>query len=65
MSVYALLWQLIGHALHGRGRDTIHLAVTRGNDPITAPLSGELEHVNWTGDEDAFFVLTATDHEPT
>jgi hypothetical protein len=60
VSVYALLWELVKHALHGRGRDEIHLTVTSG-DSLDALLSGELEHFTWAGDDDRFCVLSATD----
>lgn len=62
MSVYALLWALVKHALHGRGRDEVFLHVTDNEDDF-AVLSGALEDVDWTDDRDAFVVLSATDRD--
>jgi hypothetical protein len=59
VSVYALLWQLVVHAAHGRGRDAVHLAVyyAEGADPASALV----EEFTWEGDQDAFCMLIATD----
>lgn len=65
MTVYQLLWQLIKHALHGRGRDEVYLHIT--DDPADLEqmrlLSGQLEDLTWTDNRDAFVVLSATDRD--
>ncbi|MEU7904145.1 hypothetical protein [Actinoplanes sp. NPDC049118] len=61
MNAYALLWQLIKHVLHGRGRDEVFLAVYR--DPLAGPVTGELDDFSWEGDQDRFCVLSATDKD--
>lgn len=61
MNVYALLWELVKHVLHRRGRDEVYLTVYRGH--LIEPVSGELESFTWEGDQDRFCVLSATDQE--
>lgn len=65
MTAYALLWQLVKHVLHGRGRDEVFLHVTADAEDADdmAILSGALEDVSWTDSRDAFMVLSATDRD--
>lgn len=63
MNVYALLWQLVKHVLHGRGRDEVYLAVYRDSGEGSWPISGELDDFTWEGDQDRFCVLSATDKD--
>lgn len=59
MTAYRLLWELVKHVLHGRGKDTVYLSVDLP-DPLDEPASGELQEFTWEGDLDRFCVLTAT-----
>jgi hypothetical protein len=60
VSVWALLWKLVVHVLHGRGRDQVHVVVNLPGDQD--PASGPLERFTWQGDRDAFCELLATDN---
>lgn len=66
MTVWGLLWELLKHALSGRGRDEVHLQVTRAGELISAPLGGQLEDFTCPPPHppgDNFCVLLATDHD--
>jgi len=65
VTAYALLWQLVKHVLHGRGRDEVFLHVTVDADEADdmVILSGQLDDVSWTDNRDAFMVLSATDRD--
>jgi len=58
VNAYALLWELIKHVLHGRGRDEVCVTID-GDDPDTDPATGSASGFRWEGDVDAFCVIEA------
>jgi hypothetical protein len=57
VTVYALLWELLKHALHGRGRDEVHVLVEDG--PYVELVGGPARYFSWTDDRDRFCVIQA------
>lgn len=56
MNVWRLLWALLKHALHGRGRDEVYVTVNLGPH---GPLTGRAFEFDWVGDDDAFCLIHA------
>lgn len=50
MTAWALLWQLVKHCLHGRGRDEVHTTVGLG---LHGFATGPVHEFTWAGDKDA------------
>lgn len=57
MTVYALLWELVKHVLHGRGRDEVTVLIDFG--PDMESVEGEARFFSWAGDPDRFCVIEA------
>lgn len=64
MTVYRLLWELIKHVLHGRGRDEVHVAVDWDDTPSgDGSVTGSITEFRWESDKDAFCMLEARSEE--
>lgn len=63
MSVYALLWQLIKHVLHGRGRDEVCVSIEWDLPDRQGAVTGIAKDFTWVGDEDAFCSIDAVSED--
>jgi hypothetical protein len=54
VTAYALLWALLKHVLHGRGRDEVFL-MAGGDERV----NWRAAHFAWAGDDDAFCLIQA------
>jgi hypothetical protein len=53
-----LLWELLKHVLHGRGKDEVLAAVVVSGGRLA---SGPVGYFTWAGDDDAFCHVEARD----
>lgn len=60
MTVYRLLWQLLKHALHGRGRDEVYVDVGWNLPDRYGSASGVATEFRWESNADAFCMIEAT-----
>jgi hypothetical protein len=57
VTVWKLLWELVKHVLHGRGKDEVQLTLDVGFGSVA---SGAAASFDWAGDHDAFCVVQGT-----
>lgn len=58
MTARRLLWELLKHMLHRRGRDAVYVGVYL-DLPGVEPVFGEAKSFTWEGDADAFCTIVA------
>lgn len=63
MRLYQLLWQLFKHALHGRFRDEVFVAVDWDTEAGSGSVAGAITDFRWEADDDAFCMIDATSAE--
>lgn len=59
MSVYRLLWELLKHVLHRRGRDEVFVAINWDGGFAT----GSVTEFRWESDADAFCMIESESEE--
>jgi len=63
MRLYQLLWQLLKHALHGRFRDEVFVAIDWNTPGSSGSVAGAITDFRWEDDADAFCTIDAVSPE--